>query len=247
MSIENSPLYHQETPSKLGIAISTELCYNGRCLDERDRGVLLLNAINSTQYIIVGKAPLIRWINVPAVRLSSDGRPNRGRFVMSEITQKDMDRFWRKVNKDGPIMPHMDSQCWVWTAPTNSGGYGKIRISSISTLAHRFSYELHYGSIPAGLFICHHCDNPACIKPDHLYAGTAIDNAHDVDKRGLRHARMGESHPFSKLTEEDVLYIREQWTNRRTTGKNQNRLAKEKNVSRQAISLIIHRTNWKHI
>jgi len=76
------------------------------------------------------------------------------------------------------------SGCWLWAGRFNKAGYGTINVDAKARPAHRILYELYKGKIPNGLIICHHCDMPACVNPDHLYAGTYKDNSEDMIRRG---------------------------------------------------------------
>lgn len=89
--------------------------------------------------------------------------------------------FWAKVDKRGPIQDHMDSRCWEWTGCKDKGGYGKFTTGGRTYRAHRFSFLLATGEEPE--VVCHKCDNPACVRPDHLYAGNKVTNLLDVVKR----------------------------------------------------------------
>lgn len=162
------------------------------------------------------------------------------------------ERFWGYVDKNGSIpehMPHL-GPCWHWKASTRGKGYGQIRVGNISRkviMAHRASWILHFGSIPDGLCVLHHCDRPQCTRPSHLFLGTRGDN-HDDMKKKNRGAR-GESHGLSKLTPEQVEEIRRRHVRGRRwkVAANSDELASEFGVSRKAINLIVNRKRWSHI
>lgn len=105
--------------------------------------------------------------------------------------------------------------CWLWTGPLTKD-YGSISRGGregASVYAHRVSWELHYGEIPAGLMVCHHCDVPACVNPSHLFLGTALDNKRDEIQKGRQASPEQRRHPGAangraKLSEDDVRGIR---------------------------------------
>lgn len=155
-----------------------------------------------------------------------------------EISDDDLIRFWIKV-ETGDI-----DKCWIWVAGLGKDGYGRFKYNGFTYYAHIFSYLIHKGSIEKGLFICHQCDNPKCVNPGHLFLGTAKANNDDKEDKGRGNHAKGENINTCKLTEKQVLEIREKYSNNKYTFVE---LAKEYNVKYGAIQRIIKRKTWKHI
>ena len=142
------------------------------------------------------------------------------------------ERFWLGVEKtDG---------CWNWVKGKFSTGYGQMKIKGNPTYTHRLSWELHRGPIPEGMCVCHHCDNPACVNPDHLFIGTDLDNMRDRNRKGRANMAYGETAGMSKLTDTDVIAIRQSSLNNTET-------AKIFNVDPSNISRIRSRERWRHL
>lgn len=146
------------------------------------------------------------------------------------------DRFWEKVH----VCPE---GCWEWTGAVGSAGYGNIgeRENSINhTLqTHRLSWMIHFGEIPDGLWVLHHCDNRACVRPDHLFLGTCQDNHDDCAAKGRN--RVGEKAGMSKLTIADVREIRKLeglFTHKK--------IAANYGVSRSNIGQILSGKTWRN-
>lgn len=110
--------------------------------------------------------------------------------------------------------------------------------------AHRFSYELSYGSVLNDMFVCHKCDNRMCVRPEHLFLGTAKDNTADMMQKGRLRFDVGEDCSFAKLTEDQVREIIVLYA---TCKYGYGELGKLFRVTRHAIRDIIRKKNWKHI
>ncbi len=134
--------------------------------------------------------------------------------------------------------------CWNWKKYKNSLGYGIINVKGKIHLAHRISWQIFKGEIPESLLICHTCDNPSCINPNHLWMGTNKENQEDMFKKNRsRHVR-GDDHSSSKLDSEKVKKIRSLSKPRYYTAK---RLAEEFKVSEVTIHNIIYGRTWRHL
>ena len=154
-------------------------------------------------------------------------------------------RFWDKVNKT--------DYCWEWTSYFKTDKrfkegttYGFFWLNGKRNCrAHRVSWEIHFGEIPEGMCVCHHCDNPKCVRPDHLFLGTMADNNKDMIKKGRGNVGApGKLNSSAKLTEKQVLEIR---TLHQTGQMSQKNLGKMFNVTETNIVYIVKRKTWKNI
>jgi predicted XRE-type DNA-binding protein len=155
-------------------------------------------------------------------------------------------RFMSKVS------PEPMSGCWLWTGAVNRIGYGMFHLKhdkktnkSYAALAHRFSFEFHTGKDLGELYALHKCDNPACVNPDHIYAGTQADNVADMDAKGRRINRplCGSKHSNSKLKEDDILHIK----TLRNMGLKQKEIGNIFGVSQVQIGNILRGKQWNHL
>jgi hypothetical protein len=153
-----------------------------------------------------------------------------------------LNRFWTKVDQSGGI-----DACWNWTA-SGAAGYGRLkdRDGKGLVLAHRVAYEETYGPVPEGLVIMHSCDNPLCVNPNHLYAGTQSENMQDCASKGRIFIKdqLGEKNSLARLTADKAREIRARWEQEDITMQD---LADSYQVSRGAINNVVHNHTWKHV
>lgn len=149
--------------------------------------------------------------------------------------------FWRHVKKaDG---------CWIWAGHRNKSGYG----IQCHALAHRLAWVFTYGPITDNLCVLHHCDNPPCVNPDHLFLGTQADNLADMDRKGRRRWGIvrGEQRPNSVLTDEIVRQIRHMYGPPRGKGVRRKPTAGEiattYGVSRVLVCEVVNGNIWRHV
>jgi hypothetical protein len=149
-------------------------------------------------------------------------------------------RFWAKVRKT--------DDCWVWIASRLPDGYGcfwngEYRPSGAPhiTRAHRWAYQQFVGPIAEELEVCHTCDNPACVRPAHLFLGTHYDNMADSSAKGRQGVNKRQRNGRAKVTAEQVAEIRS-----RSTGRHgeQTELAREYGITQATVSKIIKRQIW---
>lgn len=151
------------------------------------------------------------------------------------------ERFWEKVDKRGP------SECWPWVAGMNRYGYGRVAAGGAKRapilIASRVSWELHNGPIPAGARILHHCDNPRCVNPAHLYAGTQADNVRDMFQRGRANRPRGAAVWCARLTSAQAREIRAAYA---LGDISQRALGAQYGVSDVTVSRIVRGLRWSH-
>lgn len=170
----------------------------------------------------------------------------RGRVYCSHACQHEALRrpievqFWAKVDKSG--------DCWLWTGAKNGLGYGRLVHNDHEFFAHRIAWQLHFGPIPTGLLVCHHCDNPPCVRPDHLFVGTSADNTADMIAKGRQSfrgfpPRFGVTPPSAKLTHDDVRAIR----SARAAGALIKPLARQYDVDPHTIRALLQGVTWSNV
>ncbi len=156
------------------------------------------------------------------------------------LEEKRFNKFATSIAIDEP------DKCWNWQR-RKFKGYGMVRAEYIGKretfrmAAHRFSFLHFKGEIPKGMSVCHKCDNPACVNPEHLFLGTHKQNFEDAaNKKRMAH---GERHYRTKLQIADVINIRERFS----LGEQIKKIALSFNLRASTISGIVHRRTWRHV
>lgn len=146
--------------------------------------------------------------------------------------------------------------CWIWTGCERGKGYGVIDFGKGGLIASRIAYALRFGCAPEGVLVCHRCDTPSCVNPDHLFLGTHKDNRVDSVQKGRvpvgddhwanrmpELVSRGEKNGMAILTEEVVRNIRK----RREEGSTYDQLSAEFRTSRSNVCFIVRRETWRHV
>lgn len=148
------------------------------------------------------------------------------------------DGIRKRFNKK--FIVHPRTRCWEWIGCRNKDGYGITYETYKNVSASRVSYKIHNGPIPNGMCVLHHCDNPGCVNPEHLFIGTQQDNVKDMDQKGRRVICIGTKRGNSKLNELKVVAIMKDPSPYPI-------ISKKYNISVSVICAIKQRKTWKHV
>jgi hypothetical protein len=143
--------------------------------------------------------------------------------------------FWRHVAKE-------TDACWLWQSTVDKGGYGRLTVKAKLLYAHRVSWEIHFGTIPDNVLVCHTCDNRRCVNPAHLFLGTDADNFQDMVEKGRFRCAHGERSRSAVLTEDDVIQARAMYPSMRVAD-----IARRLGKPYAAVWNAINRKTWRHV
>lgn len=170
------------------------------------------------------------------------------RTILPHLTPEIETRFWKHVLRGGP------DDCWMWLSSRNRKGYGHFGVPTLpqkpwqTTEAHRFSWVVAARKdIPDGMCVCHTCDHPGCVNPNHLFVGTIQDNNKDrcgKQRTSRKPRNQGTKNHFSRLNEESVQKIRHLCDSGEA---NFSAIGRDFGVSSNTISRIAHRDTWRSV
>jgi hypothetical protein len=158
----------------------------------------------------------------------------RRRFCSRSCYDQSDAHFWDRVSKT--------ADCWLWIGAHTRLGYGIVQVNRRRTSAHRIAWILAFGSIPEGMFVCHRCDNPPCVRPDHLFLGTPAENSRDAAVKGRMHRPIGTRHPGALLTDAAVRDIRQSYGSETAI-----QIARRYGVNRSTIYNVLYGNAWTHV
>lgn len=154
------------------------------------------------------------------------------------LAHGDEARFWNKVQK----LSAANGSCWVWTGDQDKDMYGRFKIAGKTVRAHRYSYELYIGhSVSESVLLCHTCDHPWCVNPQHLFPGSHADN--HTDKTQKERQAKGETIASSKLTDDEVRLMREL----KLAGETTIQLSQKFSVGKTTVLEVVSGKRWKHV
>jgi hypothetical protein len=159
-------------------------------------------------------------------------RQTRALLRQSEI---DVCRFWDKVARDG------QDKCWPWQAGRNKDGYGYFHVNGATRYAHRVAYVLAHGTLDPAMDVCHSCDNPCCVNPRHLWAGT--NQANVADKVSKGRSLHGVKNPKCRLKADTVRQI----VQLRNSGLHEKNIAQQIGCNRRTVSAILTGRQWAKV
>lgn len=180
-------------------------------------------------------------------------RPDHAREVRNLLSDPAVaNRFWSKVDRDGPVPEHCPDvgNCWIWNASKSRRGYGSFHAGprrgiGRSLKANRVSWMLAGGELAKGQCVCHRCDNPSCVRPDHLFAGSQLDNIQDMKRKRRARSRdqRGELHSLTSLTDDIVLEARKRVRDGETVAA----VARSLGIQKGTLWNAVRGNHWAHL